>query len=80
MRLVQRFRWPDEFLNVEANELALGKPAGKDASRNKATLVAALGIDEARERRDKLLALQRPIENCWNATITSSPPTARWNL
>jgi farnesyl diphosphate synthase len=36
--------------------ISFGKRAGKDASRNKATLVAALGIDAARERRDKLVA------------------------
>ena len=35
---------------------ALGKRAGKDADRNKATLVAALGLDAARERRDSLAA------------------------
>ncbi|MCI0468005.1 MAG: polyprenyl synthetase family protein, partial [Beijerinckiaceae bacterium] len=43
-------------LDVEADESALGKRAGKDATRNKATLVAALGIEAARERRDKLVA------------------------
>jgi farnesyl diphosphate synthase len=50
------FQVADDILDVEASELALGKRAGKDASRNKATLVAALGIDAARERRDKLVA------------------------
>jgi farnesyl diphosphate synthase len=49
------FQVADDILDVEASELALGKRAGKDASRNKATLVAALGIDAARERRDKLV-------------------------
>ena len=32
----------------------MGKAAGKDAGRNKATLVAALGLDAARARRDAL--------------------------
>jgi farnesyl diphosphate synthase len=50
------FQVADDILDVEASELALGKRAGKDASRNKATLVAALGIDAARERRDRLVA------------------------
>jgi farnesyl diphosphate synthase len=50
------FQVADDILDVEASELALGKRAGKDASRNKATLIAALGIDGARERRDKLVA------------------------
>jgi farnesyl diphosphate synthase len=50
------FQVADDILDVEADGLALGKRAGKDASRNKATLVAALGIDGARERRDSLVA------------------------
>jgi farnesyl diphosphate synthase len=50
------FQVADDILDVEASDLALGKRAGKDASRNKATLVAVLGIDAARERRDKLVA------------------------
>lgn len=50
------FQVADDILDVEADELALGKRAGKDAGRNKATLVAALGITGARERRDKLVA------------------------
>ncbi|MCI0598864.1 MAG: polyprenyl synthetase family protein [Beijerinckiaceae bacterium] len=54
--LGEAFQVADDILDVEADELALGKRAGKDATRNKATLVAALGIDAARERRDKLVA------------------------
>lgn len=50
------FQVADDILDVESDELALGKRAGKDASRNKATLVAVLGIDTARERRDRLVA------------------------
>ncbi|MGH6851779.1 MAG: polyprenyl synthetase family protein [Methylocella sp.] len=50
------FQVADDILDVEADALALGKRAGKDASRNKATLVAALGMDAARERRDSLAA------------------------
>jgi farnesyl diphosphate synthase len=49
------FQVADDILDVEADALALGKRAGKDAGRNKATLVAALGIDAARERRDSLV-------------------------
>ena len=48
------FQVADDILDVEADEVALGKKAGKDAERNKATLVAALGLDAARERRDRL--------------------------
>jgi farnesyl diphosphate synthase len=50
------FQVADDILDVEADESALGKRAGKDASRNKATLVAALGLEAARARRDKLAA------------------------
>ncbi len=48
------FQVADDILDVEADEAALGKRAGKDADRNKATLVAALGLEAARARRDKL--------------------------
>ena len=48
------FQVADDILDVEADEAALGKRAGKDADRNKATLVAALGLEAARQRRDKL--------------------------
>jgi farnesyl diphosphate synthase len=50
------FQVADDILDVEADETALGKRAGKDAERNKATLVAALGLAAARERRDRLAA------------------------
>ncbi len=48
------FQVADDILDVEADEAALGKRAGKDADRNKATLVAALGLEAARTRRDRL--------------------------
>ncbi len=50
------FQVADDILDVEADEAALGKKAGKDAERNKATLVAALGLEAARARRDRLVA------------------------
>jgi farnesyl diphosphate synthase len=50
------FQVADDILDVEADEAVLGKRAGKDANRNKATLVAALGLEAARARRDKLSA------------------------
>ncbi len=48
------FQVADDILDVEADSAALGKKAGKDAGRNKATLVAALGLEAARARRDRL--------------------------
>jgi len=50
------FQVADDILDVEADASVLGKRAGKDAGRNKATLVAALGIEAARARRDNLIA------------------------
>jgi farnesyl diphosphate synthase len=50
------FQVADDILDVEADEAVLGKRAGKDAERNKATLVAALGLEAARARRDRLAA------------------------
>ena len=51
------FQVADDILDAEGDEAALGKRAGKDSDRNKATLVGALGLDAARERRD-LLAIE----------------------
>jgi farnesyl diphosphate synthase len=48
------FQVADDILDVEADEAVLGKRAHKDAERNKATLVAALGLEAARVRRDRL--------------------------
>jgi len=50
------FQVADDILDVEADAEALGKKTGKDADRNKATLVASLGLEAARKRRDTLAA------------------------
>ena len=42
------FQIADDLLDSEGDEAALGKRAGKDAARHKATLVAALGAEGAR--------------------------------
>ena len=43
------FQVADDILDAEGDEQALGKRAGKDADRNKATLVAVCGLTEARK-------------------------------
>ncbi|RYB07214.1 polyprenyl synthetase family protein [Lichenibacterium ramalinae] len=48
------FQVADDILDTESDAATLGKAAGKDADRNKATLVAALGLDAAKGRRDAL--------------------------
>jgi farnesyl diphosphate synthase len=49
------FQIADDILDAEGDTAALGKRAGKDAERGKATLVSLLGIDAARARRDALV-------------------------
>ena len=48
------FQVADDILDAEGEAEQLGKRAGKDAERNKATLVAILGLDEAKRLRDDL--------------------------
>lgn len=50
------FQIADDILDAEGDSAALGKRAGKDAERGKATLVGLLGLDAARARRDSLIA------------------------
>jgi len=48
--LGEAFQIADDLLDAEGDEAALGKRAGKDAERNKATFVSVLGLDGARAR------------------------------
>jgi farnesyl diphosphate synthase len=50
------FQIADDILDAEGDENKLGKRAGKDAARNKATFVSALGLDHAKAARDRLIA------------------------
>lgn len=50
------FQIADDILDAEGDTIALGKRAGKDAERGKATLVSLLGLDAARVRCDQLVA------------------------
>jgi len=58
--LGQAFQLADDLLDAEGNTAKLGKAAAKDAARGKATFIALLGIDGARER---LSALVRDAES-----------------
>ncbi len=48
------FQIVDDILDVVGDEKELGKPVGSDADSNKSTYVSILGIDESKERADKL--------------------------
>ncbi|HEX4765831.1 MAG TPA: farnesyl diphosphate synthase [Lichenihabitans sp.] len=48
------FQVADDILDTESDAATLGKAAGKDAGRNKGTLVSALGLEAAKARRDAL--------------------------
>jgi farnesyl diphosphate synthase len=48
------FQIADDVLDATATESALGKTAGKDAAAGKATLVAILGLDRARQQAEHL--------------------------
>jgi farnesyl diphosphate synthase len=50
------FQIADDILDAEGDEAKLGKRAGKDAARNKATYVSAFGLDRAKAARDRLVA------------------------
>jgi farnesyl diphosphate synthase len=52
----QAFQIADDLLDVEGDSATLGKAAGKDAEAGKATLVAVLGVGEAKARLKTLVA------------------------
>jgi farnesyl diphosphate synthase len=54
------FQIADDLLDAEGDAATLGKRSGKDAARNKATLVATLGLEPARRLRDDLV--QRAVD------------------
>ena len=49
------FQIADDLLDARSDAATLGKRAGKDAARNKATLVSLLGVDAAEQRCDSLV-------------------------
>ncbi|MGE3646121.1 MAG: polyprenyl synthetase family protein [Beijerinckiaceae bacterium] len=52
-RLGFLFQIADDILDATSDAATLGKATGKDAGRNKATLVSLLGLDGARALRDR---------------------------
>lgn len=53
------FQIRDDLLDIESDSATLGKTAGKDQARNKATFPALLGIDGARAALDEQAAAMR---------------------
>jgi farnesyl diphosphate synthase len=53
--LGQAFQIADDLLDVEGDPETLGKATEKDEAAGKATLIAILGVDGARERLAKLV-------------------------
>jgi farnesyl diphosphate synthase len=53
--LGQAFQLADDLLDAQGDAHALGKAVAKDAGRGKATLVALLGVEEARTRLETLV-------------------------
>ena len=49
------FQIADDILDAKSDAATLGKRAGKDAARNKATLISILGMEAAEQRRDDLV-------------------------
>ena len=43
------FQIKDDLLDVEGDQLCLGKPVGKDSENNSSTFVSILGVDDAKK-------------------------------
>lgn len=49
------FQLADDILDIEGDATAVGKAVGKDAAKNKGTLVSAIGVPAARKKLDALI-------------------------
>lgn len=54
-KIGQAFQLADDVLDVVSSDEAMGKRVGKDEAMGKGTLVAILGLEEARRRADALV-------------------------
>jgi farnesyl diphosphate synthase len=74
------FQIADDLLDHTSDAATLGKRAGKDAARNKATLVSLLGVEAAERRRDALIddaiAALREVES--DAAVRTLTDAARF--
>jgi farnesyl diphosphate synthase len=50
------FQIADDLLDYQADAKQLGKPAGRDSEQGKASFVELLGLEEARQQADRLIA------------------------
>jgi len=50
------FQIADDLLDYQADAKQLGKPAGRDSEQGKASFVELLGLEEARQQADSLIA------------------------
>ncbi len=65
------FQIKDDILDVEGETEVIGKPAGSDASRNKATYPALFGLDASRSRCDELV--DNALENLSRFGVAAQP-------
>jgi farnesyl diphosphate synthase len=72
--LGQAFQLADDLLDAQSTTAKLGKAASKDAARGKATFIALLGIDGAKE---KLAGLVRDAESALAPLGPKSEPLAQ---
>ena len=74
----QAFQIADDLLDAEGDEAIVGKPLGQDDWRGKATLVAHLGLDAARDEAQRQVHLAKQALGCipnpdplWHARLTA---------
>ncbi len=76
--LGQAFQLADDLLDAEGDAQTLGKAVGKDETRGKATLVALLGIEDARAHLAGLVAEAETALAPFGAKATTLIETARF--